>query len=156
MSLVPRIHPPRPRHWVTGSALNHDIIIVSIDPNKSLKQVTCQSKPPEHWLFTIYMGKPVGPRSTANGTQNSGLVNFVPESRLPFVQISWIYQKTTAKAWTRYERWLFLPFLIFRCSEKCSDGTTQKVVFHLLSKPIFRKILVHGKQPLLLIQRIFS
>ena len=42
-------------------------------------------------------------RSTvwANGTQNLGLVNFVPESRLPFVQISSIYQKTTAKALTR-------------------------------------------------------
>ena len=48
-------------------------------------------------------------RSTvwANGTQNSGLVNFVPESRLPFVQISSIYQKTTAKAWTRFQRWLW-------------------------------------------------
>ena len=42
-------------------------------------------------------------RSTvwANGTQNLGLVNFVPESRLPFVQISSIYQKTIAKALTR-------------------------------------------------------
>ena len=28
-----------------------------------------------------------------NATQNSGLVNFVPESRLPFVQISSIYRK---------------------------------------------------------------
>jgi len=34
----------------------------------------------------------------ANGKQNSGLVNFVPESRLPFVQISSIYRKTAAKA----------------------------------------------------------
>ena len=49
-------------------------------------------------------------RSTvwANGTQNLGLVNFLPESRLPFtVQISSIYQKTTAKALTRYQRWLW-------------------------------------------------
>ena len=48
-------------------------------------------------------------RSTvwANGTQNLGLVNFVPESRLPFVQISSIYHKTTAKALTRYQRWLW-------------------------------------------------
>ena len=30
--------------------------------------------------------------------QNSGPVNFVPESRLPLVQISYIYQKTAAKA----------------------------------------------------------
>ena len=28
-----------------------------------------------------------------NATQNSGLVNFVPESRVPFVQISSIYRK---------------------------------------------------------------
>ena len=33
----------------------------------------------------------------ANGKHNSGLINFVPESRLPFVQISSIYRKTTAK-----------------------------------------------------------
>ena len=99
-----------------------------------------------------------------NGTQNSGLVNFVPESRLPFVKISSSYQKTTAKAWTRYQRWLWrngtqisvwnipsgktgLPFQMFRrCYPKFSGGTTQKVVCYLLSNLIFRKILVHGKQ----------
>ena len=32
-----------------------------------------------------------------NAKQSSGLVNFVPESRLPFVQISSIYRKTAAK-----------------------------------------------------------
>ena len=99
-----------------------------------------------------------------NGTQNSGLVNFVPESRLPFVQISPIYQKTTAKVWTRYQRWLWrngtrifvwnipsgktgLPFQMFRrCYRKFSGGTTQKVVCYLLSNLIFRKILVNVKQ----------
>ena len=99
-----------------------------------------------------------------NGTQNSGLVSFVPESRLPFVQISPIYQKTTAKAWTRYQRWLWrngtrifvwnipsgktgLPFQMFRrCYRKFSGGTTQKVVCYLLSNLIFRKILVNGKR----------
>ena len=105
-------------------------------------------------------------RSTvwANVTQNSGLANFVPESRLPFVQISSTYQKTTAKAWTRYQRWLWrngtqisvwnipsgktgLPFQMFRrCYRKFSGGTTQKVVCYLLSNLIFRKILVNGKQ----------
>ena len=100
-----------------------------------------------------------------NGTQNSGLTNFVPESR--FVQISSIYQKTTAKAWTRYDRyqrWIWrngtqisvwnissgktgLPFRMFRrCYRKFSGGTTQKVVCYLLSNLIFRKILVNGKQ----------
>ena len=34
----------------------------------------------------------------ANGKQNSGLVNSVPDSRLPFAQISPIYRKMTAKA----------------------------------------------------------
>ena len=100
-----------------------------------------------------------------NGTQNSGLVNFVPESRLPFVKISSIYQKTTAKAWTRYQRWLwrntnfrtleysvqknrttFSDFLSLHCYRTFSGGMTQKVVCHLLSNLIFRKILVHGKQ----------
>ena len=99
-----------------------------------------------------------------NGAQNSGLVSFVPESRLPFVQISPIYQKTTAEAWTRYQRWLWrngtrifvwnipsgktgLPFQMFRrCYRKFSGGTTQKVVCYLLSNLIFRKILVNGKQ----------
>ena len=33
-----------------------------------------------------------------NGSQSSGLVNFVPESRLPFVQIGLIYRKMVAKA----------------------------------------------------------
>ena len=43
----------------------------------------------------------------ANGKQNSGLVNLVPESRLPFVQISSLYRKTAAKAWNWYQRWLW-------------------------------------------------
>ena len=34
----------------------------------------------------------------ANGKKNSGLVNFVPESRLLHVQISSIYLKKNAKA----------------------------------------------------------
>ena len=33
-----------------------------------------------------------------NGSQSSGLVNFVPESRLPFVQTRSNYRKTAAKA----------------------------------------------------------
>ena len=44
-------------------------------------------------------------RSTvqANGAQNSGLVNFVQESRLPFVRIISIYWKTTANTNYRLE-----------------------------------------------------
>ena len=44
-----------------------------------------------------------------------------------------------------------LPFQMFLCSRKFSAGMTQKVVFHLLSNWIFRKILVNGKQPIYLI-----
>ena len=68
-----------------------------------------------------------------NGSQSSGLVNFVPESRLPFVQTSSIYRKTAAKSWNGNQRWLWkngtrisvwnilsgktgLPFQMFRCS----------------------------------------
>ena len=183
-------------------------------------------------------------RSTgwANDTQNLGLVNFVPESSLPFVQISSkLYQNTTGKAWgpflespgnfsgpklniqieiyrirarvlaskllcfvsltdsfitldaklfkplscmktttalqarqlsglsrngplnrvskmglkkwntnfsseysVRKNRTTFSDFLLL---PEISDGTTQKVVFHLLSNRIFRNILVNGKQP---------
>ena len=35
---------------------------------------------------------------------------------------------------------------MFRCSREFSVGKTQKVVFHLLSNRISRKILVNGKQ----------
>ena len=72
--------------------------------------------PPPHptpylkvWIrHYIYISKSVG-RSLVwvNGTQNSGLVSFARGSRLPFVQISSIYQKTTAKAWNCYQRWLW-------------------------------------------------
>ena len=100
----------------------------------------------------------------ANGSQNSGLVNFVPESRLLFVQISSIYRKTTAKARYWYQRWLWrnetwisfwsipswktgLPLQMFCCSRKFSAGTTKKVMFHLPSNQIFRNLFVNGKQP---------
>ena len=39
-----------------------------------------------------------------------------------------------------------LPFQMFCCFPKFSAGTTQKVVFHLLSRQIFRKLWVNGKQ----------
>ena len=75
--------------------------------------------------------------------QNSGLVNFAPESCLPLVRISSIYRKTIAKAWNWYQRWLWrngnrisvwnipsgktgLPFQMFRCYRKFSVRTTKK------------------------------
>ena len=94
--------------------------------------------------------------------QNWEPVNFVPESRLPFIQISSIYRKTAPKVWNWYQRWLSrnrtwisvwnipsgetgLPFQVFRCSRKFSVGKTQKVAFYLLSKQILRKLFI-GKQ----------
>ena len=91
-----------------------------------------------------------------NGKQNLRLVTFVVESRLPFVQTSSIYRKTAAKAWNKYQRWLYwgngtrnsvwnipygkagLPFQMFRGSRKFSAGTTKKFVFH--------QVLLNGKQ----------
>ena len=108
----------------------------------------------------------------ANGKQNSRLVNLVPESRLPFVQITSIHPKTAAKAWNWYERRLWrngtrisvwniptvetgLPFQTFRCSRKFSTETTWQVVFHLLSNRIFGKLFVRGKQPVCVCVRVF-
>ena len=46
----------------------------------------------------LYVGKPTSSRFRQMG--------IVPESRLPFAQISSIYSKTAAKAWNCYQRWL--------------------------------------------------
>ena len=94
--------------------------------------------------------------------QNSELIHFVPESRLPFVQISSIYRKPIPKGWNWYQTWLSrnrtwisvwkipsgrtgLPFQVFRCSRKFSVRKTQKVAFYLLSKQILRKLFVGKK-----------
>ena len=81
-----------------------------------------------------------------NGSQSSGLVNFVPQSRLPSVslaQISSIYRKTAAKAWNWYQGWLWrngprisvwnipygkteLPFQMFRFSRNFPWGRHKK------------------------------
>ena len=123
------------------------------------------------WLFTIWHlhGQTSRPLEWSNGTQNLGLVYFVSESRLPFVQISCIF---TAKWPQRHETDIkngfgvmdhespcgpyiptgktVLPFQTSRCTRKFSTKTTQKVVFHLLSNRIFRNLFVNGKQPLFL------
>ena len=97
-------------------------------------------------------GQTGGSTVWAIGTQNSGLVNFASESRLPFVEMCWFTEKRP-----RISDWNIpcgktgLPFQMFLCSRKFSAGMTQKVVFHLLSNWIFRKILVNGKQPIYLI-----
>ena len=39
---------------------------------------------------------------------------------------------------------------MLRCSRKFSAGTTQKVVFHLISNRIFRKLFVNGTEQLII------
>ena len=102
--------------------------------------------------------------------QNSELIHFVPESRLPFVQISSIYRKPIPKGWNWYQTWLSrnrtwisvwkipsgrtgLPFQVFRCSRKFSVRKTQKVAFYLLSKQILRKLFVGKKASFSRLQR---
>ena len=64
-----------------------------------------------------------------------------------------LVSKMALRKWKTNFRWNILsgktglPFQMFRCSRKFSVGKTQKVVFHLLSNRISRKILVNGKQP---------
>ena len=41
-----------------------------------------------------------------------------------------------------------LPYQMFRCSRKFSAGTTQDVLFHLLSNRIFWKLFENSKQPI--------
>ena len=41
-----------------------------------------------------------------------------------------------------------LPFQMFRCSRKFSAGTTQDVLFHLLSNRIFWKLFENGQHPI--------
>ena len=79
-----------------------------------------------------------------NGTQNSGLVNLVPVSRLPFVQISSIFQKTTAKAWTRFQRWLW------RNGTRISDLVQWNIWIFRPEKQdyLFRRFLVPGNFPI--------
>ena len=64
----------------------------------------------EHAMLVYHLHEQTGLFPVwANGKQTSRLVtwlvNFVPELRLTFVQISSIYQQTTTKAWNWYQRW---------------------------------------------------
>ena len=116
------------------------------------------------WLFTIYLGELVGLRF--GRIQN--ILNLVPEQRLLFAQISSIHRKNGLEDPPKLGSNMALkkmehefPFGTFRsekkedylvqefhCSMKLCTGTTQKVVFHLLSNRIFRNLLVNGKPPI--------
>ena len=98
--------------------------------------------------------------------KNVPKIQNVPELRIPFTQIRSIGWKTAAEAWNWYQtvalkKWntnsrlrdsvrkkTGLPFQIFSCSRKFSAGTTQDVLFHLLSNRIFWKLFENGKQPI--------
>ena len=80
-----------------------------------------------------------------HGKQNLGLINFVPESHLPFVQIG-IYRQTALKLESKIVLKKRNTKLL--CSRKFSAGTTQNVVLRLLFNRIFRKLFVNGKPPL--------
>ena len=56
----------------------------------------------------IYVGKPVGSRTDFLGEWKAQFrtVDFVPETCLPFAQMSSFDRKTAAKAWNCYQRWV--------------------------------------------------
>ena len=60
------------------------------------------NKPHSFFFFFFFCRIPVvlenGRSSHTRSAPGSGLVNFVPESRLPFVEMSSIYRKTAVKA----------------------------------------------------------
>ena len=116
-----------------------------------------------HWLllFTICMGRPVGPRFRQMVRKNSGLVSFAPESRLPFVQIKSV--RFTGKrprrpetgiklmAWKKWNANFRLEYsfrkkqdYLYRCFVAPGNFLLErpkKGMFHLLSNRIFQKRL---------------
>ena len=116
---------------------------------------------PKHWLFTMFMGQPVRWRFGRMVRKNSGPVNFVPESpRLRFCTIHFHLLKKQLrrpesgikdglKKWnTNFPFGTFRPGTMKnRTTFPRSTGTTQKVVFHLLSRAlIFSKLFVNGTE----------
>ena len=63
------------------------------------KCLDCLNQPLSHGLFYHLHGQTGRFTDWANGNQNSRLVNFVPESRLPFARISFIDQNTVRQRW---------------------------------------------------------
>ena len=95
--------------------------------------------------------------------KNSGLVNFAPESRLPFVQISLIYRKTTANlksnlmAWKKWNANFRLEYFVQKNGTTFSDvpllpdvlsWNNQKNHVPFTFQLDFSETFVNGKQPL--------
>ena len=128
------------------------------------KEPITKGTPCSQWLFTIYLGTLIG--STV--WVNSGHFKFSPGIAFAICT----NQFHSSKKWhrrletsikdgfeengTRISVWNIPSgkkedYLLqeFHCSRrKLSTGTTQKVVFHLLSNRIFRNLLVNGKPPI--------
>ena len=112
-------------------------------------------------LFTY--GQPVGPRS--GQMVRKILVSFVPESPLPFAQISSIYQKMATKTWNWYQKWLWgngTQISVWNIPSRKTGLVTNIFPDVLLLPEIFRwsdpnrrapfrisrKLSVNGQQPL--------
>ena len=88
------------------------------------------------------MGKPV----RENGRQNSKVVNFIPESCLPFVRTALFTEK-----WRKEPESAITNFQVLTLTFSLDPGNFpperhEEAVFHLLYDRIFRKRHVNGKQ----------
>ena len=92
-------------------------------------------------FFAIYTSETVRFKAWLNSKENSGLVKFVPELGLPFVQISSIYWKTVVKAWNWYERWLE------RNGTRSDNIPTGKVGLYIFSDVTLLPEIFHWTDP---------
>ena len=88
------------------------------------------------------MGKPV----RENGRQNSEVINFIPESCLPFVRTALFTEKWRKEPESAITNFHFLTLTYSLDPGNFPPKRHEKVVCHLLSDRIFRKRLVNGKQ----------
>ena len=84
-------------------------------------------------------------RVNVTHAQNSGMVNFVPESGAFIICTNQF--RCTEKCPRRPKTGIKDGFSKEIEARKFSSGTTQIVVFHPLSDRIFREVFVNRKQP---------
>ena len=113
--------------------------------------------------FEPYIHNGCLPFTLANRSVHGLGKRFVPELRLPLFCTNQfqlpkngreglkLVSKMAVKKWNTNFRLSVrknrTTFQMFRCSRTFSAGTTQKVVFHLLSKRMSLKLFVNFKQP---------
>ena len=78
----------RLQRGINTKCCSNSVQSISLRKRKSNKRLCYR-------LFTIFYGQ----------TGRSTVVHFAPKSHLPFVRVSSIYRKTTAKAWKWHQRW---------------------------------------------------